>query len=549
VEPKSQIVALKDNNTPIKSRNFAQIAEPFFREYCYSCHGKGEKLRGDFDLTHFASAESIVEDRDVWELILELVETEEMPTKKPLPSSTERAEFVEWLHGKLDEVDWTQVKHAGYVAMPLLNKKEYSNTIRDLLGVDFGVGEILFADGEGESGFTTDRSNLFLSPASIEKYLEAAEEAIGSLEQETAQSGTNSKSKNSGNSLNKTIQAEDMLSTGGGKATVKGVSAVRLLVGQTTIYDSFSVPVDGEYIFELRGTSFNNDNASIRVAINGKLEANLTFPGKDYTTQSFKMHLDKGDHRMEFNKGTNKNKRTTKNGVKIFHKESDLDWVRIKYDKTDSPNIVAGVPLYSFKPIGSLSEIESVRKTLTHFLLRSFRRPVDEEILSKYITLYSKLREQGGSYSFSLKQAMISILVSPRFLYRYELAPNDTEDAKEYKLDHFQVASRLSYFLWLSMPDQELLAKAMKAETILTFEHLISKDLSLITLIDSQATYLNEQLAQHYGIDGVKGDHMRPFALKDKHRGGLLGMGSILTALLRMCPKLMQKLINSKLLR
>jgi len=253
---------------------------------------------------------------------------------------------------------------------------------------------------------------------------------------------------------------------------------------------------------------------------------------------------------------------------------------------------IIGTPLYSFKPAPGLSENQSVRNTLTHFLLRSFRRPVDEEILKKYLTLYSSLRKQGATYSFALKQAMVSIMVSPRFLYRNELATDDLGDANEYALDDFQIASRLSYYLWLSMPDKELfklaatkklrdpdvlrqqvkrmladpksrdfssaflgqwlgfsalgkevnpdaetfpefdekLANAMKAETILTFEHLIAKDFSLLTLIDSKATYLNEDLANHYGIDGIKGDQMRPILLTDKQRGGLLGMGSILTA-------------------
>jgi len=112
-------VKLKDSEE-IKSLTFEEAAEPFFKEFCYRCHGTGDEIEGDIDLRDFASDDSIVKDRETWELILELVEFEEMPTKKPLPSSIERANFVEWLHAKLDEVDWSKVNYAGYVAMPLL---------------------------------------------------------------------------------------------------------------------------------------------------------------------------------------------------------------------------------------------------------------------------------------------------------------------------------------------------------------------------------------------------------------------------------------------
>jgi len=570
--PEEKVADVKvDPNAP--EGGFLAHGEPFFKSYCYSCHGD------------FASDESIVKDRETWELILELVETEEMPTKKPLPDALERDAFVDWLHGKLDEVDWSEVKYAGYVALPLLNKKEYNNTIRDLLGVDIGAGDKLFADGEGESGFTTDRSNLFLSPASFEKYLEAAENAVAALEEGGEGSIITE------NSLDKILQAEDMLSTGGIKGQVKGATVMRLTIGQTTVYDSFTVPADGDYTFELRGTSFNNDNASIRVTIGDELVGNLTFPGDDYTIQKLTVYLNRGTHQMNFNKGTDANKRTDKNGVRTFHKESDLDWVKI----TSAGNITKvkkQKPLYVLKPIRGIPEIESVKKTLRHFLLRSFRRPVEEDVLQKYLGLYSELRKQGGGYTFSLKQAMVSILVSPRFLYRYELDPALNTEQEEYELDHFQIASRLSYFLWLSMPDAELfqlasekklrdpevlkqqvkrmladpksrdfsetflgqwlgfealgnevvpdsetfpefdsqLARAMKSETVMTFEHLIEKDYSVLTLIDSKATFLNERLAKHYKIKGVEGSHMRPVGLEDANRGGLLGMGSILTA-------------------
>jgi len=139
------------------AESFTDYAMPFMQEFCYKCHSEDEKVKGDIDLAEFTSPESIVKDREIWMDILEQVETEEMPTKKPLPTPQEREEFVTWLKDKLNEVDWSKVKYAGHVPMPLLTKQEYNNTMRDLLGVDVQPGSILFEDGEGHSGFTTDR--------------------------------------------------------------------------------------------------------------------------------------------------------------------------------------------------------------------------------------------------------------------------------------------------------------------------------------------------------------------------------------------------------
>jgi len=198
----SNIPTFKVGNTEGKtSGNYITKAEPFFQSYCISCHGtEGEKIRGDLDLREFASDESIIKDRDIWFTILEQIETEEMPTKKPFPSDTERADFVEWLHAKLNEIDWSKVKHAGHVTMPRLTKQEYVNTIRDLLGMDVRPGYILFDDGEGNSGFTTDRSSLFITPSSMEKYISAAQKALAPIE-------------NGVRSTTKVYEAENMLST------------------------------------------------------------------------------------------------------------------------------------------------------------------------------------------------------------------------------------------------------------------------------------------------------------------------------------------------
>jgi hypothetical protein len=245
--------------------------------------------------------------------------------------------------------------------------------------------------------------------------------------------------------------------------------------------------------------------------------------------------------------------------------------------------------LFVVRPGAGLSSREAARTVLADFASRAFRRPVREEELERYLRLYDRAEQRGDAFEPAVKLAVMAVLVSPNFLFRNEFGPVDGE----YRLNDYQLASRLSYFLWMSMPDDDLIAlaaagrlhepavlseqvdrmladpkarafssaflgqwlqfeplgksvmpdealfpqftpelcEAMKQETILCFESLLREDGSLLGLIDSRQTWLNETLAKHYGIDGVQGPEMRRVPL-DGHplRGGLLGMASVLTA-------------------
>jgi hypothetical protein len=212
---------------------------------------------------------------------------------------------------------------------------------------------------------------------------------------------------------------------------------------------------------------------------------------------------------------------------------------------------------------------------------------VSEAQLERYLQFFDRAVQNGDPFEDALKLALTAVLTSPHFLYRNEFGPVDGE----YRLDDYQIASRLSYFLWMSMPDDTLFAlaaagrlhepavlaeqvgrmladpkahalasafmgqwlgfdalgrtiqpdeakfpeftpelcEAMRQETILAFESLLRKDGSLLELLDGRETWLNELLAQHYGIEGVQGKELRPVRLADPNRGGLLGMASVLT--------------------
>jgi len=227
-------------------------------------------------------------------------------------------------------------------------------------------------------------------------------------------------------------------------------------------------------------------------------------------------------------------------------------------------------------------------KILESFLPRAFRRPATAKEVERYMGIFDKATQRGASYDQSLKLALKGILISPSFLFLIE---TPSEKKEVYRLGHYEVASHLSYFLWASMPDEELrqlasqgrlqddtvlrgqvqrmmrdprarsladgfaaqwlgirplggtirpdaklfpefneeLASAMREETVLFFDSIMREDRSVLEIIDANYTFVNERLAAHYKIDGIKGPQMRRVQLDDPLRGGVLGQAGILT--------------------
>jgi hypothetical protein len=243
--------------------------------------------------------------------------------------------------------------------------------------------------------------------------------------------------------------------------------------------------------------------------------------------------------------------------------------------------------IFSARPTETKTPRDAAQQILTDFLSRAFRRPAETGEVERYLKLYDRAAERGDSFEQSVKLALLSVLVSPNFLYRNEFGPI----GGEYRLDDYQLASRLSYFLWQSMPDDELfilaakkrlrepsvltaqvermlvdaksrafiaefvgqwlgtdalgqslrpdeakfpqftpqLCEAMKQEPVSVFAALLKDNGSLLSLLDARETWLNESLARHYGVSNVRGDQMQLVKLDDPNRGGLLGMASVLT--------------------
>lgn len=240
------------------------------------------------------------------------------------------------------------------------------------------------------------------------------------------------------------------------------------------------------------------------------------------------------------------------------------------------------------RPSATVSKPQAAEKIIRNFASKAYRRPVTNEEVQNLMAIWSKGDSAGDTFDASIHTALQAVLVSPHFLYRYEKDAGSEDPSGIRTLDEYELASRLSYFLWSSMPDEELfslaqngqlranlgaqiqrmlkdpksralvdnfvgqwlklrmmdfvtpdaktfpefdpaLREAMIAETQMLFHSIMQEDRSMIDLIDADFTFLNERLAKHYGIDGVSGNEMRRVQVAATHRGGLLTQGSILT--------------------
>jgi hypothetical protein len=239
-------------------------------------------------------------------------------------------------------------------------------------------------------------------------------------------------------------------------------------------------------------------------------------------------------------------------------------------------------------PGPQLQPREAARKVISPFMRQAFRRPVKDEEVNRYLALFEKVNQRGDSFEQAIRFVVKGVLISPHFLFLVE-PPPDNEGP--YRLGQYEIASHLSYFLWASMPDEELLklaaagklhdddvlraqvrrmikdprirglsdsfavqwlgiahlgavvrpdsklfpefndelAAAMREETILFFDSIVRENRSVLDLVDAKYTFVNEQLAKLYGIDGIAGPEMRKVELEDPQRGGVLGQASILT--------------------
>ena len=590
---------------PVADR-FQEEIRPFLVTYCYDCHGYGGNEGGRaFDTLEQEG--KLLRDRELWWAVLRNVRAGVMPPQgMDRPGKDEVANLTDWVYRQVFDIDPADPS-PGAVTVRRLNRVEYRNTIRDLLGVDYDT-ELLFPPDDSGYGFDNNGDVLSLSPLLMEKYLTASDtiirEAVPRVNRVVAR---------------REIEGWEFRTEDGKKHGLQLNCEEADRVSHT-----HTIKSPGKYTLEVnvrvRG-SFNFDPGRCKVAftVNGEkyFEDEYQWENHRLFTRTYELDLEPGEYEYAFDvtplppkegveRDGDTSVRISVESVNVIGPQAPEHWVAPqRYDWFFTRDC----------PPEDTQERRAYRaELLGRFARRAYRRPVDAETLNRLVDAAEFMSNQpDGTFESGVADAMAMTLASPRFLFRIEETIPD-HHSRYPLIDEFSLASRLSYFLWSTMPDQQLLdlaeagqlranlnaqidrmladprasqlttnfvgqwlrtrdvmsvfidpelvlagdegetveretprgkrgrrrrsrtrfdqelREAMRQETEMLFEYLVAEDRDLLELVDNNYTFLNERLAEHYGIDGVEGEEMRRVELPaDAGRGGVLTHGSFLT--------------------
>jgi mono/diheme cytochrome c family protein len=569
-------------------------------QYCRECHS-GEKPKGDFRIDSLTQDFNNKANRERWLAVSEQLKAGTMPPKaKPRPPAKEAAALTEWIRGRVEAVEGARGTTQGRVPMRRLNRAEYENTVRDLLGVDLDLKEVLPPD-VSVNGFDNGSEALHVSSFLMEQYLEAADKVLDAAIVNGPKPWMIKKRFN--------IKDEKSIKPTG--------SVYRHLDDSVAIFSSwasaniqvtlwqFYTHFHGNYRFRISAYAYQTDKpvtfhmtaGTMQAVTEERIVGYYDVPPGKPTTIEFVEKL-----------GPRNTVRFVVDGLGVTPPVVEkvgadnykgpglaIQWVEIEgplHDTWPPPShrrlfgdlnqATAPTPEDKYRrEVVSKQPIVDAERLLRDFLRRAFRRAVTDEDVKPFLARVKAKLDAKASFEQAMRVGYKAALVSPHFLFMRE---------KPGKLDDFALASRLSYFLWSSLPDEELLALAEKAklhdpdtlraqvermlkdpkataftsnfagqwlnlraiddtapdpalypeyddvlkvamvkETLLFFDEVLKNDLSLTNFVSSDFTFLNGRLAKHYSIPGVTGQEFKKVTLpKDSHRGGVLTMASVM---------------------
>ncbi|MBM3783794.1 MAG: DUF1592 domain-containing protein [Acidobacteria bacterium] len=555
-------------------RTFDHDVQPLLNRNCAACHN-GRTQSGGVDITPFTQPGSVLQAREPWERILQKIRSGEMPPKGlPRPTVAEVDRLAGFLETEWERADRNVKPDPGRVTARRLNRVEYTNTIRDLLAVDFRAEKDFPADDSGH-GFDNIGDVLTISPVLMQKYLEAAEtiasRALGAdpLPAKPLEFEYHSKTRTVRRLGRSNIEASHRIDWDGEYEITIGLPGERA-AGAKPVKMGFWM--DGKLLYERM--------------VETKPSGLVYF--SPYSEEHFKLVLPEGDHVFrvgflddDFVKTLDEKDVFDDKKNKFFNMIKFIGPFPAKVDRASRKRVLVCDPN---------SGAPCVSKILTQLARRAYRRPVTRADIAPLEGFVAMARREGQSVEQGLQLAMQAMLTSPHFLFRIEKHPAPNDPARIHRISEIELASRLSYFLWSSMPDGELLGlaetgklrtpgtlaaqvkrlladerssalaenfagqwleirnlnqmkpdpklfpqwgpelrDAMRTETRMFFEHMLRENRPMAEFIDSNYTFLNEVLAKHYGIPNIIGPEFRRVDLSTKERGGILSHASVLT--------------------
>lgn len=557
---------------------------PVLREYCWDCHGDSE-AKGGVNFDAHTNLMAVLRDRGTWERVIQTVRSGEMPPKKKKaqPNTEVRTHLVGWIERTLFPIDPSR-PDPGRVTLRRLNRVEYNNTVRDLFGVDFQPADDFPQDDVGY-GFDNIGDVLSMPPILLEKYLNAAEAV---LDRSIVTGPLTPKARRFAPSQ---IQGH----VGGG--------ALATLSAQGEMFVEYEAPVPGDYVFKVQAYGDQAGDEKVQMALRADghdLETIEVRRGRgNPKLHEHRLALKPGNHRLsaaflnDFYRQTEVLK-TNAQGKTYTEKKTEDRNLQVEFIEVTGPFSEAVPPLHAlhrkvfFKAPGPQTTNQVAREILQRVTDRAYRRSATPAELDGLMRLFGQARQSGDGFEAAVKQALMAVLISPHFLFRGEIQSNPDNPHESHRVSEYALASRLSYFLWSTMPDDELfrlagqgrlrrnlagqvkrmladpksralvdnfagqwmqlrtldivspdeklfpgfdapLRAALRRETESLFEHVLRKDRPITEFLTADYTFVNEPLARHYGISGVHGPDFVRVSLKGTGRSGVLTHASILT--------------------
>ncbi len=570
---------------------FEDTVQPILDRHCLACHGEHLQM-ADLRFDGFSDEAEAVRHPHVWDDVLRMTTAGKMPPPgtEP-PSAGEIKALTEWVNSRRSAMEAHRKDRPGRVTARRLNRVEYNNTVRDLLGVDLRPADSFPVDDSGY-GFDNIGDVLSMSPMLMEMYLNAAGKLARTAIWERPRIATPTRYR---------IQA---VRDAGNPAAIGEVSPFTA-DGSMQLRHSF--PAAGFYEF-----AFGATDRRLRSEEDGRYLADTPPPPPRLMTMTidssrmatkaveavnYFKRSERVTHRIQPGKREiwlgfiDYDGKPVNPNAEFESRKLWVDYLEINgpYDAEPMPLPASHRKIITCRPTGEEPWQPYAERIVRNLTRRAFRRPPSDQELDRLMRLAVDSMRGGDSFEGMIQTVLQAVLVSPEFLFRIERdAAPETSGSRV--IDSHELATRMSYFLWSSMPDDELFAaadaglaastaavrtqtsrmladpkssalienfagqwlqlrnldrvqpdserfpefdedlrQAIRKETELFFESVVREDRSILEFLDSDFAYLNERLARHYGIDGIEGQAFRRVTLPNRDRGGLLGQASMLT--------------------
>jgi len=571
--------------------------QSFLIENCVECHNSTDTSAAALFAGLFFDQLNVMDirrDPETWEMVVRKLRTGMMPPAiKPRPDAIRKEAFLTYLETELDTLA-AERRNPGRPALHRVNRTEYENAIRDLLSLRVD-GEALLPADDSSFGFDNIAGSLGVSPVLLERYVSAASKvsrlALGDIDMPDQQV--------------KYVVPGDLSQTDHIAGLPLGTRGGMLV--------EHNFPLDAEYVIRAdlvqRGGRMFGSNTGrteqLEITLDG--ERIVLYDLADYEAADgieIRLSLDAGPHTLgaAFIKKNHSPVEDINRPYEFSLFEPAIDpnpyWTFVPHVGSiavTGPFNASGVgdtpsrrKVFVCVPQNSAEETPCAREILETLATRAFRRPASREQVAVLLDFYSQGREN-GSFDDGIGLALRRILASPEFVFRFERDPEGASPGSAYPISDLELASRLSFFIWSSIPDDELLSvasenrlsrpnelrrqvermlddprahalvenfagqwlylrnldlkggtveafpdfddnlrQAFRTETELFFDSIVREDRSVLDLLTADYTFVNERLARHYGITGVYGSHFRRVEHANDARRGLLGQGSFL---------------------